>query len=101
LAQIEIARILLAVVATSPKNGLSQGQCYEAAGFRTNGRSADACAARLWAACLTPESRKNLRPAITANPVLLGHNHKAFRTLVFGCNRNGFGAADADACSAF
>jgi hypothetical protein len=34
-------------IATSPKTGLSQGQCYEAAGFKTNGRSADACAARL------------------------------------------------------
>jgi hypothetical protein len=34
-------------IATSPKNGLSQGQCYEASGFKTNGRSADACAARL------------------------------------------------------
>jgi hypothetical protein len=26
---------------------MSQGQCYEQAGFKTNGRSADACAARL------------------------------------------------------
>jgi len=34
-------------IATSPKTGLSQGQCYEASGFKTNGRSADACAARL------------------------------------------------------
>ena len=34
-------------IATSPKTGLSQGQCYERAGFKTNGRSADACAARL------------------------------------------------------
>jgi len=34
-------------IATSPKTGLSQGQCYEAAGFKTDGRSADACAARL------------------------------------------------------
>jgi hypothetical protein len=35
------------LIATSPKTKMSQGQCYEQAGFRTNGRSADACAARL------------------------------------------------------
>ena len=34
-------------IATSAKNGLSQGQCYETSGFKTEGRSADACAARL------------------------------------------------------
>jgi hypothetical protein len=39
--------IFAQAVATSPKTGLSQGECYTSAGFKTNGRSADACAARL------------------------------------------------------
>jgi hypothetical protein len=34
-------------IATSPKTRLSQGECYTKAGFKTDGRSADACAARL------------------------------------------------------
>lgn len=34
-------------VATSPKTGWSQGRCYTEAGFKTEDRSADACAARL------------------------------------------------------
>jgi hypothetical protein len=34
-------------IATSPKTGMSQGQCYEAAGYKTNGNSAEACASRL------------------------------------------------------
>jgi hypothetical protein len=34
-------------IATSPKTGWPQGRCYSEAGFKTNGRSADACAARL------------------------------------------------------
>jgi len=34
-------------IAKSPKTGFSQGECYTLSGFRTGGRSADACAARL------------------------------------------------------
>jgi hypothetical protein len=35
------------LIAKSPKTGLSQGECYTQAGFKTGGRSADACASRL------------------------------------------------------
>ena len=35
------------LIATSTKTKMSQGRCYEQAGFRTDARSADACAARL------------------------------------------------------
>ena len=34
-------------ISTSPKTGWSQGRCYTEAGFKTEDRSADACAARL------------------------------------------------------
>jgi hypothetical protein len=35
------------LIVKSPKSGWPQGRCYVEAGYRTNGRSADACAARM------------------------------------------------------